>query len=175
MSNKTGKNKSDPYNAEMRNIKQQIDTHFPTEIVEKLKRISYEISEVGFSEKEACTMADFPYERLVKLKSDHPIISRLMTMNRLQYERDILKNINKKAKKDDKLGKWLLERTKPEKYNPRKGGGKKGGGNEDMFDAAMEYVLSNDEMPVNDEAGKQFAVKRSGNKDGEFNLDELLG
>lgn len=165
---------SDYYEIELRNIKQQVDNEFPAEIVDKLKKISYEISSIGFSEQEACAVADFPYEKLMALKEDYSIIARLLEMNKLEYERSILKNITKRAKDDDKLGQWLLERMNPDKYNPRKGSSG-GDDSKSLLKEAIKYVQSKKSTPVDEKAGQEFMKKRSGNDEGDFDLNDILG
>ena len=156
----------DPYDVEIRSLTGVVEDRLPASIVKVIQRIVYEISVVGLSEDEACLMANYPLEKLTKLKKDEPSVARLIEMKMLAYERGILKNLSMKARTDDKLGQWMLERRQPEKYNVKKGSGKSGGGDDEgLLAAAIQFVqTSGDSEPiVKTTSGKAIIIKKGSN------------
>lgn len=171
---------NDPYEVEMRSLTEDLEKKLPADLVMVLKRLSYEITKVGLSEKEACLMTDYPYEKLVALRQKEPMVDRLIDMKNLEYERGILKNLSKKAQTDDKVGQWMLIRRNPKKYNVKAGTGGKGGddGNSDdsLLAAAVEFVQTEgDAAPmVNKKSGKAVFISKSKEDIEKFDISKFL-
>lgn len=144
-------------------LEKKLEEVFKPSMIKMLKRLAYEISEVGLSEKEACMIIGYEYEALIALKAKEPLVNRLFEMKQLQYKRDMMKTLSSKAKAgDDKLAQWLLEAKEPETFNRRRGaGGEGGGGGDDMLGAAIEFVRKTT-LPsglVRLEAGRSYVSK----------------
>ncbi len=155
------KEELDPYDTEIKSIATKLEERLSPELVNILKRICYEVGIVGLSEKDACLLANYSYEKLIELRSREPLVDRLIDMKTLEYERGILKNISEKAKSDDKLGQWMLEIRNPHKYNRKKGapaGGGKQEEDESLLADAIECVQGDNESTlVKKESGKGTA------------------
>lgn len=163
----------DHFDIELRNIRVEVGKTFPPQIFDKIKKISYDMSEYGLSEEEACVASDMDYGDLSRLKEKEPILDRLFKMNSIEFQRKILKNIVRKAQGDEKLGQWLLEVTNPEKYNPRKGGSKGTGNTEELLEMAYKFVQDSDDSPVKEKSGKAF-VYRKKSQGGNYSLEDYL-
>jgi len=151
-------------------VEKQIEEKFPPALVKVLKKIAYEVSVIGLSEREACLIASYPYDVFLSLKTNNAIVEQLIEMKDLEYKRGLLKNISSKARtSDDKLAQWLLEARYPKEFNRRKGNGS-GGGNDDddgnMVAMAVEFVRKNGDKNslVQEESGRAFIIKSKGEK-----------
>lgn len=151
----------DETDLEIESLESQLLEIFNEKFVKVLKRLVYEIAQVGLSEKEACLLMNFDYDKLVALKAQYPVVQRLFDMKQLQYKRDLLKTISSKARaSDDKLAQWLLESKYPEEFNKRKGAGGEGGGGEDLLGTAIEFVRKTSSGGViKEESGRAFVLK----------------
>jgi hypothetical protein len=149
-------------------VEKEIEENFPSALVKVLKKIAYEVSVIGLSEREACLIASYPYEVFLTLKKNNKIIEQLIEMKDLEYKRGLLKNISNKARTtDDKLAQWLLEARYPKEFNRRKGSGHGGGDGDDdgnMIAMAVEFVRKNGdrESLVQEESGRAFFIKSKG-------------
>jgi len=147
---------------EFLSLEKELEEKFSREFIRVLKRLSYEVAVVGLSEKEACLIVGYDYEKLVAKKQEEVLVQRLFDMKALEYKRGLMKTLSEKARKgDDKLAQWLLEAKDPETFNRRKGAG---GGNDDtgegMLGAAIEFVRKST-LPsgiVREEAGRAFVI-----------------
>lgn len=154
----------DDTEVEFTTLETKLETKFPPSFIKMLKRLSYEVAEVGMSEQEACVLVGYDYEKLIVLKAKEPLVKRLFEMKQLEYKRAMMKTLSAKARAgDDKLAQWLLEAKHPDEFNRRKGaGGEGGGGGEDLLGTAIEFVRKTT-LPsglVKMEAGKSFVTKK---------------
>ena len=173
-----GEGMADPYEVEMTSVQARLEEILPAELIRILKRISYELAVVGLSEEQACLLTNYPHEKLTLLRKQEPLVDRLIEMKKLSYEREILKNLSRKGKTDDKLGQWLLEQRNPGKYNRRKGTGRGGDEDdgEDLLAMALEYVQEGGEKDplVNKKSGRAFVIKKGGGGNKPLSLEQFL-
>lgn len=150
-------------------IGKQIEDKFPEPLVKLLKKIAYEVSVIGLSEKEACLIASYPYETFLELKDKNKIVRQLIEMKDLEYKRGLLKNLSNKARgTDDKLAQWLLQARYPNEFNQRKGlsAGDDGDKGESMIGMALEFVRRNGDKQdlVSESSGRAFVIKSKGSE-----------
>ena len=102
-------------------LEEELAEKYNHDFIKLLQRFSYEISVVGLPIQEACIYVGIDYERLAILIEADPLIKRLIMTKDIEYKRDLMKVLSEKAKTDDKISQWLLERRYPDEFNPRKG------------------------------------------------------
>lgn len=166
------------FEEEQESIQAYIEKNYQPWLVAKLKRICYEVSEVGLSIEEACTFSNYPHKELQTLMAGDPTIVRLMDLKNLQYERDLMKTISAKAKTDDKLAQWLLMIRNPKKYNQKKGtGGDGDDGDGSALGAVVDFVRKTGDRNglVSETSGRAVVVKKGNeNRDIIRDINEIL-
>lgn len=149
-------------------IQDEIEKQFPEVLFKVLKKIAYEIGIVGLSESEACLISDYPHEKFIELKTQYPVVTKLVELKDLEYKRTLLKSISKSGGTDDKVAMWLLESRYPSEFNRRKGSGKGGDGEDpdDLIGMAIDFVRKSGDRNglVTEESGKAFVVKGKGGR-----------
>lgn len=159
----------------------ELNKKYNEEFVKLLKRVAYEIAIIGLPVNEACMYVGMDFEKLTMLMQTDPLIQRLIQTKDLEYKRGLMKAVSEKAKTDDKMSQWLLERRYPDEFNSRKG--TKGGGGEndaDLLGIAVEFIQkSGDNAPlVNEKSGKITILKKGhstiNNADVFKKIDSLL-
>lgn len=140
----------------------ELNKKYNIEFIKILKRLAYEIAIVGLPILEACMYVGMDYEKLMVLMESDPLVNRLIQTKDLEYKRGLMLAVSEKAKTDDKMSMWLLERRYPDEFNSRKGSGK-GTGDEDLLGVAVEFIQrSGDNTPlVTEKSGKAFVLKRT--------------
>lgn len=156
----------------------ELNNKYNEDFIKLLKRVAYEIAVVGLPVREACIYVGMDYEKLIVLMKNDPLISRLIETKDLEYKRGLIKNVSERAKTDDKMSLWLLERRYPDEYNSRKGSGRPGDGDTDLLGVAVEFIQrSGDNTPlVTEKSGKAFVIKRSQSQNNDVmkRIDQLL-
>lgn len=159
-------------------LQDEIVVQFPAKLVETIKKIAYEISVIGLTEKEACVISDYPFETWIELKQKFPIVQRLVELKDLEYKRNLLKSVSARAGTDDKLAMWMLEARYPEEFNRRKGSGKDGEKDpQDLVGMAIEFVRKSGDSSglVSEESGRAFIIKTKDGKPAELkSVSEIL-
>ena len=90
--------------------------------LELIKKISYNISQVGLPIEEACLVAGIDFEKFKKAVESDMALARLIKLKRLVYKYRLLKTMNKRAleKNDEKMAQVLLEMAFPEEFGKNK-------------------------------------------------------
>lgn len=112
-------------------------------IVEKL---AFQISKEGLSLDEACLLKNIDPEWLEATMEKYPIMARIFAKKDLEYKVQLYKPINKKAKTDDRMAMYLLDKREPKQ---RKGVPGSPDNSTDMLAAAIEHIQENgDSSPL---------------------------
>ena len=158
-------------------LEEELAEKYNHDFIKLLQRFSYEISVVGLPIQEACIYVGIDYERLAILIEADPLIKRLIMTKDIEYKRDLMKVLSEKAKTDDKISQWLLERRYPDEFNPRKGSGKNSGDSDDLIGVAVEFIQkSGDNQPlVTEKSGKAFVIKRGNVPDDNREIINKIG
>lgn len=158
-------------------LEKELAEKYNDDFIKLLKRFSYEISVVGLPIQEACVYVGIDHERLAILIETDPLIKRLIMTKDIEYKRDLMKVLSEKAKTDDKISQWLLERRYPDEFNPRKGSGKNSGDSDDLIGVAVEFIQkSGDNQPlVTEKSGKAFVIKRGNVPDDNREIMNKIG
>lgn len=162
---------------EIATIEKRIEEQFPQQLVKILSNISYQVAEIGLSEKEACLISDYPHDMFVKLKERYSIVVELMSVKDLEYKKSLLKHISKKAKDgDDKVAQWLLMAKYGDEYNLKKGTGKNDEGDDaNLVAMGLEFVRTHGDANdmVTKESGRAFIIKKGGNREKKDSLADI--
>lgn len=137
----------------------QVEELVPPQILGKVKQISEYIGSKGMTVRDACLLTDFDEEKFKMLVTEYPIISKLIQLKELEYKRDLLSTLSRKARSgDDKLAQWLLERRFPDEYG-KIDGRKKGddGSDQNIFEKAIVFIQQHgDSKPLVSPGNRQL-------------------
>lgn len=162
---------------ELNTIEKRIADQFPPELVEVLKKISYQVAEIGLTERESCLINDYSHETFLKLKDRYPVVVELMEIKDLEYKKSLLKHISKKAQEgDDKVAQWLLMARYGDEFNLKKGTGNNNNDRgDDLIAAGIEFVREHGDSDnlVTKESGRAFVIKKTGNRENRENFGDI--
>lgn len=127
--------------------KEELDTLSP-EFQKILKKIAFQIVEIGLSVEESCIVCNVDPAWFKKLQAERPIIEKIIKKKEIELKKTLLKPIMAgiKSGKDSNRAQWMLENKFSEEYGKKKSGGD---GTEDAFGAAIAYIQKNgDASPI---------------------------
>lgn len=114
--------------------------------------ILIEMSHTGLSLEESAALFGYDGTKLTKLIESDIDLQNYVQMNKLRFKRNLLRAVTDKAKSDDKLAQWLLERTYPEEYGnkrPNKGNSSDLDSSGDVLKQAIFLVMQGgDKTPL---------------------------
>ena len=159
------------------NTQKKIADIFSPEMVKVFMRVAHEISETGLSEKEAVLVSGYNYKKFQYLKEKFPVVQELIDLKDVEYKRDLLRNISRRAKQnDDKVAQWLLEARYPTEFNKRKGSQMGDDGGESMLAAAISFVRKTGDRNslVSEDSGRAFIIKTKKNQSIINDINKML-
>ena len=143
----------------------QVEETIPKGLLNIIKKIAGYIGTQGMTIQDACLLADFGEKKFGDLLKEYPIIGKLIQLKELEYKRDLLTTLSRKARSgDDKLSQWLLERRFPDEYGKTDGRRKgEGDGDQNIFEKAIIFIQQHgDSDPlVNPKSKKLKGEKKS--------------
>lgn len=159
--------------SESRSLSELAKEKLTPEQLAQLKRIAYYVNQVGLSLEESCKLIDVEYDYFVKLMESQPFVRRIIEMKELEYKKDLMLTLSRKARTgDDKLAQWLLERKYPDQFSTKR---PKGDGDGDMLVEAIRFIQkSGDATPMVNETSGQAIVIRKGGEVEKTNWSEKL-
>lgn len=157
-------------NIKAESLEKQLNKRYNEEFVKLLKRLAYEISVVGLPLNEACMYVGIDPEKLKMVMTQDNLVSRLIETKDLEYKRGLLLSVSEKAKNDDRMSQWLLERRYPEEFSTKRVANPGGSGDADLLGMAVEFIQkSGDNNPlVSEKTGKITVVKRTSAENRDF-------
>ena len=85
------------------------------------------------------------------------IIEKIIIVKELEYKKDLIHTLSTKARTDDKLAQWLLERKYSEYNTKRKGGPDT---SDDLLRDAIEFVQNNQDSSPLVSTGKKASLRK---------------
>jgi len=152
------------FKLESLSMQREVEAKFATDpsIITALKKITYYVSQVGFSIEEACTLSNVEFEKFKLLMDTEPLVKRVIRIKELEYKKGLMHTVSVRASGgDDKLAQWLLERRFPEEFaNSKKG---QGPTEKDILFEAIEFIQkSGDRSPlIRETSGRAVAIRVS--------------
>lgn len=136
----------DKIELESESLEAQAQEKLPQETILVLKKIVYYTAKIGLSLQEACVLSNIDYERFMQESKVEPLIGKIIKMKELEFKKDMIGILTKKAREgDDKLAQWLLEKKFPDEYSDKK----KSGNNDDVLFEALRFIrVKGDNNPL---------------------------
>lgn len=130
-------------------IETELASRYSEPMVKRFKRLAYELATVGLPLDDACLVVGLDEEKVRHLIDTDDAVKRLITLKDLEYKRGLLKVVSIKAKDDEKLSMWMLERRYPDEFNPKKGSGGGGEGGDNHIKTAITFIqMAGDKSPL---------------------------
>lgn len=138
-----------------RRYKEQVNELAP-EFQKTLKKIAFQISQVGLSIEEACLYNNVDYDWFKNIIATRPIVGIIIKKKEIEYKSSLLKPIMNKVRKDNdpNLSQWLLEKKFPNDFGKR---GSAPQGQDDLKDA-VEYIQRNGDTTTLVRKESQMAI-----------------
>lgn len=158
-------------NIRAESLEQSLQEKYNDEFIKLLKRLAYEIAVVGLPLNEACMIVGIDPERLKMVMLQDDLVEQMIKNKDLEYKRSLLIPLSEKAKTDERVSQWLLERRYPDEFNSRKGNAPQDQNTGDnLLSMAVEFIQkSGDNTPlVNEKSAKITIVKRTRDENKEF-------
>ncbi len=151
------------FELESKDLKSQLESQVEEPLLTQVKRLAYYIGRVGLSLEESCILVDLDYTDFTEKLKLHPAIQKVINVKELEYKKDLLATLSKRARSgDDKMSMWLLERRYPQEFGTKK---RVGGGEDDgLIFEAIEFIQKHgDSTPlVGETAGRAISIRRQG-------------
>lgn len=111
-----------------------------------MEKIAFKIKNDGLTVEEACLLCNVDGDWLIAMVEKHPVIARIFAKKELEYRVALMKPLNAKAKKDDKMALSVLEMRYPK---ARKNSNSPDDNSADMLAMAITHIQENgDSTPL---------------------------
>ena len=149
------------------------------ELAKRIKRIAHFVANSGFSLYEACKVVGIDPEKFEKLLNTNDAVNEMLEVKGLEYKSKLLEAITLKAKTDDKLAQWLLERRFPNEYaSPKRGGGGKDDEEGNILFQAVQFIQQNrSTKPIVQIASGELKTTKQKQAviEADYTVDDILG
>lgn len=134
---------------ELVQLEARLEASLEQDLFRAVKKISHDISKVGLSLEESCLLARVDYPLFLKQMEVTPDLEVLITIKILEYKKDLLATLSRKAHSgDDKRAEWLLERMYPEEFYIQKKRGAAPPTDDLLLEAITLIQKSDDSKPL---------------------------